>query len=137
MLRQNNESSLQRKQVLLCDDEVHLLRAAEFPFIRAGYDVRLALDGQTAWELIQTRAPDLLICDYQMPNLSGLELLKLVRQDPNLVEMPIIMITAKCFEISRDDLCQRYKVSWILQKPFSPRNLLRRAEELLGTAPVA
>jgi len=120
-----------RKSVIICDDQIHLLRAAEFQFTRAGLDVRLASDGAAAWSLIQESVPDLLICDYQMPGMSGLDLLQRIRNEKRLENLPIIMITAKCFEISREELCQRYGLSCILLKPFSPRDLLSRTEELL------
>ena len=45
------------KRILLCDDEIHILRAAEFKLRRAGYEVRIAGDGQEAWEAIQTELP--------------------------------------------------------------------------------
>ncbi|MEX2558449.1 MAG: response regulator, partial [Pirellulales bacterium] len=55
------------KRVLLCDDEIHILRAAELKVRRSGYDVRIARDGQEAWEMIQTDLPDVLVTDVQMP----------------------------------------------------------------------
>ncbi len=62
------------KRILLCDDEIHILRAAEFKLKKAGYDVRIASDGQEAWEAIQRQKPDILITDCQMPRLDGLGL---------------------------------------------------------------
>ncbi len=53
--------------VLLCDDELHILRAAEFKLSRAGYEVQCAGDGQEGWEAIQRRKPDILVTDLQMP----------------------------------------------------------------------
>ena len=62
------------KRILLCDDEIHILRAAEFKFKRAGYEVVLAGDGEEGWERIQEQIPDIVITDCQMPRLSGLGL---------------------------------------------------------------
>ena len=53
--------------VLLCDDEIHILRAAEIKLKRSGFNVICALDGAEAWELIQESAPDVLVTDCQMP----------------------------------------------------------------------
>ena len=69
-------------KVLLCDDEIHILRAAEFKLSRAGFDVRCATDGQEAWEAIERERPDLLITDFQMPRLNGLDLIQRIRQRP-------------------------------------------------------
>ena len=68
------------KRILLCDDEVHILRAAEFKLKRAGYDVQTASDGQEAWEHIQAQPPDILITDCQMPRLDGLGLVGIDHQ---------------------------------------------------------
>ena len=63
------------KHVLLCDDDVHILRAAEFKFKRAGYEVRTAGDGQEGCELIEQQLPDLVVTDCQMPRLDGFGLI--------------------------------------------------------------
>ena len=56
------------KRILLCDDEIHILRAAEFKLKKAGYDVCIAGDGEAAWEAIQRQKPDVLITDCQCRN---------------------------------------------------------------------
>lgn len=118
-------------KLLLCDDELHILRAAEFKFRRAGFEVRCAVDGQEGWELIQEETPDLLITDYQMPRLDGLGLIERVRSCPATQEMPVIMLSAKGFELSSEELTERYGITEIVHKPFSPRELLKNAQELL------
>lgn len=119
-------------QVLLCDDEIHILRAAEFKLARAGFRVRCASDGQEAWELIQAERPDVLVTDYQMPRLNGLELIQRMRSEASTRELPAIMLTAKGFEISPDELAQKWGVLAVLPKPFSPRELLRIVESAVG-----
>jgi len=76
------------QHVLLCDDEIHILRAAEFKLKRAGYDVRIAGDGQEAWEAIEVQKPDILITDCQMPRLDGFGLVQRVRQNPDTEHLP-------------------------------------------------
>ena len=120
------------QSVLLCDDEIHILRAAEFKLKRAGYDVRIAGDGQEAWELIEQRKPDMLITDCQMPRLDGLGLVKLVRANPDLQDMPVLMLTAKGFELSQEELAEQWQVRRLISKPFSPRELLATVKEILG-----
>lgn len=112
-------------QILICDDEVHILRATEFKLRRAGYDVVTAYDGQQAWELIQARRPDLLITDYQMPRLSGSELIKRVRSSDQTSDLPIILLTGKEMELSREEVLEQWGVLAMLGKPFSPRELLQ------------
>lgn len=123
--------------VLLCDDEVHILRAAEFKFQRAGFDVRTAADGLEGWEQILARRPDLVITDWQMPRLDGFGLVQRIRAEESLSDLPIMMLTAKGFEVSHEELRTRWGVCAVIAKPFSPRELLLRAGELLATEPLA
>ncbi len=124
------------KSVLLCDDEIHILRAAEFKIKRAGFDVRIAGDGEEGWELIQQRKPDLLITDCQMPRLDGFGLVKRVRENPETADIPVLMLTAKGFELSQEELAGKWNVKGLISKPFSPRELLATVQEILGE-PVA
>ncbi len=121
------------KSIVLCDDEVHILRAAEFKFARSGYEVRCASEGEEAWTLIQEKRPDIVITDYQMPVLDGMQLALRIHQDPELHELPVIMLSAKGFEIPKDKVKTEYGISAVLPKPFSPRELLKCAEQVLAT----
>ena len=116
------------KRILLCDDEIHILRAAEFKLKKAGYDVQIASDGQEAWEAIQRRRPDILITDCQMPRLDGCGLIRKVREDASLTDLPIFMLTAKGFELSHDAMSEKWNVTAVIAKPFSPRELLQRVD---------
>lgn len=123
------------KHVLLADDEIHIIRAIEFKLKRADYQVRCAYDGQNAWELIQEFPPQLLITDFQMPRLNGLELVTRIRATPDICKLPIIMLTAKGFEMSVAETCQAYGLMDIMTKPFSPRQLFKRVDEILSSLP--
>jgi DNA-binding response OmpR family regulator len=124
------------KKVLLCDDESHILRAAEFKLSRAGYEVATAADGREAWEAIQASKPDILITDLQMPHMDGLELSRRVRQCPATHDLPILMLTAKGFEPAHLALAEKCGVLAVLPKPFSPRELLRYVDNVLTTGAV-
>ena len=123
-------------KVLLCDDEVHIVRAAEFKLARVGYRVRCAADGQEAWEIIERDPPDLLITDLQMPRLGGLELIERLRQRPDTKHLPVIVLTAKGFELKPQELAEKWSVLAVVGKPFSPRELLRLVESAVPV-PVA
>lgn len=124
-------------RVLMCDDEIHILRAAEFKIARAGFDVRCATDGQEAWEAIQAERPDVLITDYQMPRMDGMQLIQRLRQEPALRDLPVVMLTAKGFELSPQELAKQWGVLAVLSKPFSPRELLRLVEGIAAKLPAA
>ena len=112
------------KRILLCDDEVHIIRAMEFKLKKAGYEVETASDGEEAWEAIQSRKPDLLITDCQMPRLGGLDLIDRLRKDQRTADMPVFMLTAKQYELSPELVFNELRVLRVVCKPFSPRELL-------------
>jgi DNA-binding response OmpR family regulator len=120
------------KRVLLCDDEIHILRAAEFKLKRAGFDVQVAGDGEEAWEAIEAQKPDVLITDCQMPRLDGLELVRRVRENPDTRDLPVLMLSAKGYELSQEELAEKWNVAALIAKPFSPRELLRLVERILA-----
>lgn len=121
--------------ILLADDEAHILRAAEIKFKRAGYNVRCASDGEEAWQLIAAERPDILITDCQMPRLDGLGLAARVRSSAELADLPIVMLTAKGFELRSAGVTDGLDLCAILAKPFSPRELVARVEAILGASP--
>jgi two-component system alkaline phosphatase synthesis response regulator PhoP len=124
------------KKVLLCDDETHILRAAQIKLTRLGYDVQCANDGQAAWELIQQSRPDILVTDLQMPRMDGIELSRRVRENPATSDLPILMLTAKGFEVAHTEMAQKWNVLAILPKPFSSRELARCIENVLTTGSI-
>ena len=125
-------------KILLCDDEAHILRAAEFKFQKAGYDVRCAADGEEAWDSISEDVPDIVVTDLQMPRLDGLGLAKRMKDDPRTAHVPIIMLTARGFDLSPEELRNQYGIRMLLSKPFSPRELSRFVEQFIlgGSQPL-
>src|SRR5438094_10387545 len=83
------------KTILVADDESHILHVVSLKLRNAGFTVVTASDGQEAYELAQQEHPDLLITDYHMPQLSGLELCRKLKQDPATSSIPAIMLTAR------------------------------------------
>lgn len=120
------------KAILLCDDELPILRAVEFKLKRAGFIVRLAQDGESAWSMIQEALPDLIVSDYQMPRLDGLGLAKRLHDAGLTARIPFLLLTGKGFELDHDTIKEEYGITEVLPKPFSPRELLERAVRILG-----
>ncbi len=118
-------------RVHICDDEPHIVLAVSLKFSKAGFQVTTANDGQAAWESIQAEPPQLLITDLQMPRLDGLGLIKRLRSQPEFHDLPVILLTAKGFELEEDELRSEYGVSHVIAKPFSPRHLIVLANSLL------
>ena len=124
------------KKVLLCDDEIHIVRAAEIRLSQAGFTVRIAHDGQEAWEAILEDQPDVLVTDLQMPRVDGFELIRRIRANASTKDMPVLMLTAKGFELAREEIMEKWGIFAVLSKPFSPRELVRLIDLAIG-APAA
>lgn len=120
------------KYVLICDDEVHILRAVEIKLKRAGYEVACAADGEEAWQLIEQRTPDVVVTDCQMPRLDGLGLAARIHDNPLTRDIPVIMLSGKGYELLQIEAPQKYNLRAIVGKPFSPRELFRQVEIALG-----
>ena len=121
------------KTILVADDETHILHVVSLKLRNAGFVVITARDGQEALELVQQNKPDLIITDYHMPQLSGLELCQRLKQDPRTNGIPAIMLTARGYHLEPHDT-QESGILRMLSKPFSPRQLLSTVNEVLAPA---
>lgn len=121
------------KRVLVVDDESDVTELLEYKFKQAGFAVRTLNDPLRAIGLARDLRPDLIILDVMMPELSGIQLLRMVRADALLRDTPVLFLTAKGetedrlkgLESGADDY---------LAKPFDARELLLRAQALLRRA---
>jgi CheY-like chemotaxis protein len=125
--------SMDTKTILIADDETHILNVLSIKLQNAGYNVITAEDGAEAYELACTQKPDLVITDYQMPRLSGLELCSKLTCDPATSDVSAILLTARGFAMSEEDM-RLGNIKEVITKPFSPRKVLSRVQELLGEA---
>ena len=121
----------QQKTILVADDESHILHVVSLKLRNAGFRVLTARDGQEALEMAQQNHPDLLITDYHMPQLSGLELCQRLKQDAATNDIPAIMLTARGYHLEPSDT-EQSGILRMLSKPFSPRHLLSTVNEVLA-----
>ena len=127
---------MSERTILVADDESHILHVVSLKLRNAGYRVVTARDGAEALEMAQNERPDLLITDYHMPQLNGLELCRRLKQDPKTTGIPAIMLTARGYELEPSDT-ESSGILRMLSKPFSPRHLLSTVEEVLAQAQAA
>ncbi len=119
------------KTILVADDETHILNVVALKLRNAGFNVLTAQDGQEALEIALAEHPDMVITDYQMPLLSGLELSRRLRGEPTTAAIPVIMLTARGYHLEEHDT-RESGILRMLSKPFSPRHLLATVNEVLG-----
>jgi two-component system alkaline phosphatase synthesis response regulator PhoP len=134
MVRENMATD--SKRILVAEDNVALAGVVRFNLQRAGYQVDTVTNGRRAWELLQHVDFDLLVLDHQMPEMTGVELCRKIRQDARLRKTPVIMLTAKKFELEADVLYGELGVLDVISKPFSPRAFERTVERCISP-PVA
>ena len=87
------------KKVLIADDEIHIVQVVSIKLRNNGFDVLTAENGQLAYQLACDEEPDLIVTDYQMPEMSGIELIESIRKNPDIADTPIVMLTARGFAI--------------------------------------
>jgi len=118
------------KKVLVVDDEIHIVHVVAIKLRNNGYEVVTAENGAEAFELACQENPDIIVTDFQMPVMTGLELVDKIRQCEQTKNIPVILLTARNFAISQEQQA-KLQISDCLSKPFSPKELLGNIEDIL------
>lgn len=124
------EGKKAHRTVLVADDEKDIVDLVSYNLTREGFDVLAAADGLESLKIIRKHRPDIVILDWMMPGMDGLEVCRRLRQDPETSRIPVIMLTAKSdtvdkilgLEMGADDY---------VTKPFHVRELVARIHALL------
>jgi DNA-binding response OmpR family regulator len=119
------------KRVLIIDDEEIIRKFLKINLLKWGYEVKEATDGIEALEQLDHDNYDLLICDILMPNKNGWEVLKGVRSNPKIKDIPVIILTAKNEDM---DMFKGYEsgANYYMTKPFTKDQLLYGVRLMLG-----
>lgn len=120
--------------VLVADDDPDILDLITFRLERSGMRVIQARNGMEALEAARLKRPQVVVLDWMMPELTGIEVIEAMRADPELAHLPVMLLTArvqesdvvKGFEAGADDY---------LTKPFSPQELHHRVQALAARRP--
>ena len=118
------------KKVLVVDDEIHIVHVVAIKLRNNGYEVISAENGAEGFELACKKKPDIIVTDFQMPVMTGLELVEKLRQNEQTRDIPVIMLTARGFAVE-DSTKSELQISEFLSKPFSPKELLRSIDDIL------
>ena len=117
-------------KILFAEDETHMRSLVHATLEDDEYQITDAKNGAEAVEIARTLLPDLIILDWMMPRMTGLQATKEIRQHTELQRVPIVMLTARAQ--ARDQVeGLAAGVDAYLIKPFSPLELLTRVDELL------
>ena len=120
------------RRIVIAEDEPNIVLSLEFLLKKAGHDVSIARDGETALRLAREARPDLIVLDLMLPLVDGFEVCHRIREDPALRETKVLMLTARGrqSEVARG---LEAGANAYMTKPFATRDLLNAVAELLGT----
>ncbi len=118
------------EKVLIVDDELNILELLDFNLKKEGYNVVRADTGEKAVSLLEQIRPDIVLLDQMLPGLDGLGVLKAIRANETMADIPVIMVTARSEEIDKI-IGLEIGADDYITKPFSMRELLARVKALL------
>lgn len=119
--------------VLVVDDEPNIVLSLEFLIRQAGFEVRVARDGEAALQAMADHTPDLVLLDVMLPRRDGYDVCQAIRRNPDWKHVRIIMLTARGREIEKEKGLALGADEYIT-KPFSTREVVERVKHYLGAA---
>ncbi len=122
-------------KVLVIDDDEDICELVVFKLSRSGFEVHTESDGESGLAAAADLLPDVVLLDWMMPKLNGIEVCRRLRADPRTAGIPVILLTAKAQE---GDVRRAFAAGGddYIAKPFSPRELVSRVEALLARSVV-
>jgi two-component system sensor histidine kinase and response regulator WspE len=132
--RSDGHAGKARKRVLVVDDSITVREVERQLLMNRGYDVDVAVDGMDGLNSIRSSRYDLIVSDIDMPRLNGLELVRAVKQDPNLGTTPIIIVSYKDREEDRMRGLDAGANYYLTKSSFHDETLVRAVEDLIGSA---
>ena len=125
---------VQRKRVLVIDDSL-TVRELERKLIESkGYQVEVAVDGMDGWNAVRTGQFDLVLTDVDMPRLNGIELVALIKKDPRLQSLPVMIVSYKDREEDRRRGLEAGADYYLTKGSFHDETLLQAVADLIGEA---
>ncbi|MGA8654835.1 MAG: response regulator transcription factor [Chthoniobacterales bacterium] len=118
------------EKILIVEDETDVADLLAHHLRQAGFSVEIAHNGREALQLIKNRSPTLIVLDLMLPEMSGLDVCRLIRSDPRSSQVPIVILSAKSEEIDRVLGFELGADDYIV-KPFSPREFVLRIKAIL------
>ena len=122
------------RSILVVEDEPNIVLSLQFLMKKAGFDVRVAGDGEEALAAVDDRAPDLILLDVMIPKRDGYDVCQTIRANPDWKDIHIIMLTAKGRDVDREKGLALGANDYVT-KPFSTRDLTEKVKAILDARP--
>jgi len=123
-----------KKNILVADNEFHVAQVVAIKFRNNGFVVHIAENGKEALDMAVKHEPDIIVADAEMPEMSGADFVKKLRGSETVENVPVVMLTAKGSKI-KAKVKRQLGISECVSKPFSPKELLQKVNEVLYQAP--
>lgn len=122
-------------KILLVEDDKIILEMYHDKFINEGFDVETASDGQDGINKMKTFKPDIVLLDLIMPRVSGFDVLKMAKADPELKKIPILVLTN--IYADAEDLVKNWGVEYFLLKAnYTPENIATKVKQIISGKPL-
>ncbi len=122
------------KKILFVDDEEDIRKVVTLRLKKAGYEIITAVNGKEGVEAVKKHKPDLVILDYRMPVMDGVEASKFITQDPETKDIPVIFMTANSAGMTLETIMGS-GASDFINKPFEAKQLMEKIYAALGEKP--
>ncbi len=122
-----------KSKILIVDDEKNIVEAVKYSLEKEGFRTLIAHDGRKALEVARRELPDLIVLDWMLPEIDGLETCRLLKQESTTKTIPVMMLTVRSTETDKV-LGLEMGADDYVTKPFSPRELVARIKAILRRA---
>jgi len=129
-----DESEKKTKRILVADDSITVREVERKMLVARGYEVDVAVDGMDAWNTVRANDYDLIISDIDMPRMNGFELVSLIKNDPNLRNLPVIIVSYKDREEDRNRGLEVGADYYLTKGSFQDKALVNAVLDLIGEA---
>ena len=120
------------KRILVVDDEPDLLKSLSYRMKKSGYEVIEAASGEEGLDKAAKHSPDLILLDWRLPGLSGTEVYRRLKANPDLSHIPVLFLTASRELADLESLKKEIGEASVMIKPYDYNDLLARIKELAG-----
>jgi two-component system, OmpR family, alkaline phosphatase synthesis response regulator PhoP len=123
-----NTTAMDQKKILIADDNENIRDALTYLLEDEGYELMLAKDGADALRKVRERKPDILFLDIMMPEINGYDVCRIIKNDPDLKSIYVIMLTAKG-QVAEQERGKEVGADEYIVKPFSPMEILAKVKQ--------
>jgi|OM-RGC.v1.027814335 DNA-binding response OmpR family regulator len=118
-------------KIVVADDDLDICELLDISFRKAGFTVRTAIDGMQAFDEIVQERPDIVVLDVVMPKMSGVDVVKMMRKDDDLREIPAILVSARGQDLEFDFDLEVDRVEFVV-KPFNLQELVQLVKDIVA-----